>query len=205
MSGRARLPAGAPRKASQRNARPAAPKTLRTGRNMASGRSGALEGLRSGVFRRDTEDNEHVEIVIAKRFLSRSDLASEPGMQEAKNEVRRSWDCDGRPSFSISGQPALSQAPSPQPSPRIEMPATYSTAAPQATTGAAEPTQPRYHRARRKRKMPATHVDRSHVDRSAANAFTSQLNRQVLESLQSGGAVAPAGNPPYPAPAYPPR
>lgn len=44
--------------------------------------------------------------------------------------------------FSISGQPALSQAPSPQPSPPIEMP-DPPTAAQQATTEAAEPTQPR--------------------------------------------------------------
>jgi hypothetical protein len=102
----------------------------------------------------------------------------------------------------ITSEP--SGAAKPRPSPRIEMPDSP-TAAQQATTEAAEPTQPRYHRARRKRTMPATHVDRSHVDRSAANAFTRQLNRQVLESLQSGGAVAPAGNPPYPAPAYPPR
>ena len=102
--------------------------------------------------------------------------------------------------LSIPGHPAMSQAHSGQQSPRIEMPDEPAPAVSEAATA------PRRHRVRRERSIGSTAgVDRSHVDRSAANAFTRQLNRQVLESLQSGGAVAPAGNPPYPAPVYPPR
>lgn len=66
MSGRARLPAGAPRKASQRNARPAAPKTLRISATWRPGDQVRWKD-RAGVFSRDTEDGEHAEIVIAKR------------------------------------------------------------------------------------------------------------------------------------------
>lgn len=73
--------------------------------------------------------------------------------------------------LSIPGQPAMSQGPSRQQSPRIEMP-DEPVAGPEADTA------PR-HRARRKRTTGAS----PSVDRSVANGFTHQLNGQVLESL----------------------
>jgi len=46
-----------------------------------------------------------------------------------------------------------------------------------------EPRPPHY-RAHAKRRTPA-----SHVDRSAADSFTHQLNQRELESLEPGGSV----------------
>jgi hypothetical protein len=66
VSGRARLPGGEPRKASQRN-------KLRTGSVPAkisptwrAGDPVRWKG-RAGVFRRDVGDGEHAEILIAER------------------------------------------------------------------------------------------------------------------------------------------
>jgi hypothetical protein len=66
MSGRARLPGGTPRKASQRNARPAAPRELRVTPTWRPGEKVRWKD-RQGVFRRDVGDGEHAEIVIGER------------------------------------------------------------------------------------------------------------------------------------------
>ena len=76
MSGRHSHPSGAPRRASQRRARPAAAKApveievpWRPG-NRVRWRD------RAGTYRRDVGDGEHVEIVIAERVyrVRRSEL-----------------------------------------------------------------------------------------------------------------------------------
>jgi hypothetical protein len=67
MSGRARLPGGEPRKASQRNTRRAAPTTVRINPTWRPGDNVRWQG-RAGVFRRDVADGEHVEIVIDERI-----------------------------------------------------------------------------------------------------------------------------------------
>ena len=79
--------------------------------------------------------------------------------------------------LSLAAQPAMSKAPARQ-SPRIEMPD-------EPAADRAPATAPKRHRARPKRSTGAT----AGVDRAAANAFTHQLNRQVLESLGPGGAA----------------
>jgi hypothetical protein len=66
MSGRARLPGGEPRKASQRNARRAGQSPTRIARLWRSGDAVQWKG-RSGNFRRDVGDGEHAEIAIAER------------------------------------------------------------------------------------------------------------------------------------------
>jgi hypothetical protein len=66
MSGRQRLPAGAPRKASQRKARRAAPITVRMAPTWRAGDPVRCKG-RAGVFRRDVGDGVHAEIVIGER------------------------------------------------------------------------------------------------------------------------------------------
>jgi hypothetical protein len=66
MSGRARLPAGEPRKASQRNSRRAAPITAKITPVWRAGDAVRSKG-RAGVFRRDAGDGEHAEIAIDKR------------------------------------------------------------------------------------------------------------------------------------------
>jgi hypothetical protein len=66
MSGRARLPAGAPRKASQRNSRRAAPITAKITPVWRAGDAVRWKG-RAGVFRRAVGDGEHAEIAIDKR------------------------------------------------------------------------------------------------------------------------------------------
>ena len=66
MSGRARLPGGEPRRASQRNARPAAPKTISISRTWRPGEKVRWKE-RAGVFRRDVGDDEHAEILIGER------------------------------------------------------------------------------------------------------------------------------------------
>ena len=104
------------------------------------------------------------------------------------------------PPPSISQVAPSTQQPTPyaqQRLPQIEMPDSPA-AARQATTEAAGPTRAR--RPHRKRSVGATHFDRS-----ATNAFTHQLNRQVLESLQPGGEALPVENPPSPSRAYPPQ
>jgi hypothetical protein len=68
VSGRARLPAGEPRKASQRDTRRVSPITVRIAPTWRPGDNIRWQG-RSGVFRRDLGDREHVEIVIGERFI----------------------------------------------------------------------------------------------------------------------------------------
>ena len=65
MSGRQRLPGGAPRKASQRKTRRASPVTARISRTWRAGDGVSWQG-RAGIFRRDV-DGEYAEIVIAER------------------------------------------------------------------------------------------------------------------------------------------
>jgi hypothetical protein len=66
MSGRQRLPAGAPRKASQRRSRRAAPLQARL--NQVWRPSDQVRWRdRAGVFGRDLGDGEHAEIRIADR------------------------------------------------------------------------------------------------------------------------------------------
>lgn len=67
MSGRARLPAGEPRKASQRNARRAAPKTISISPSWRPGDPVRWKE-RTGTFRRDVGDHEHAEIRIGERI-----------------------------------------------------------------------------------------------------------------------------------------
>jgi hypothetical protein len=66
MSGRARLPGGEPRKASQRNTRRAA---AIPARHTVVWRAGDQVRWkeRSGVFRRDVGDGEHAEITLGER------------------------------------------------------------------------------------------------------------------------------------------
>ena len=66
MSGRARLPGGQPRKASQRNSRRAAPITVRVTPTWRAGQPVQWKG-RAGKFRRDIGDGEHAEIAIGER------------------------------------------------------------------------------------------------------------------------------------------
>jgi hypothetical protein len=66
MSGRQRLPAGEPRKASQRRTRRAAPQQVRISRVWRPGDDVHWRD-RLGNFRRDLGDGEHAEIVIADR------------------------------------------------------------------------------------------------------------------------------------------
>ncbi len=66
MSGRARLPGGQPRKASQRNTRRAGPIPARISPIWRVGDQVRWQG-RAGVFRRDIGDGEHAEVVIAER------------------------------------------------------------------------------------------------------------------------------------------
>jgi hypothetical protein len=66
MSGRQRLPGGAPRKASQRHSRRAAPSQARIGRVWRSGDPVRWRD-RAGTFARDLGDGEHAEIVVADR------------------------------------------------------------------------------------------------------------------------------------------
>jgi hypothetical protein len=66
MSGRQRLPGGAPRKASQRKTRRASPVTARISLSWHAGDGVRWQG-RDGIFRRDVGDGEHAEIVITER------------------------------------------------------------------------------------------------------------------------------------------
>ena len=67
LSGRARLPGGEPRKASQRNSRRAAQSPTRAAPNWKPGDVVRWKE-RDGMFRRDVGDGEHVEIVLADRI-----------------------------------------------------------------------------------------------------------------------------------------
>ena len=66
MSGRARLPGGEPRKASQRNSRRAAAVPDRIAPIWRPGDQVRWQG-RAGVFRCDVGDGEHAELVIGER------------------------------------------------------------------------------------------------------------------------------------------
>ena len=66
MSGRARLPGGEPRKASQRNKARATPQPVTISPIWRAGAAVRWKG-RAGVFRRDVGDGEHAEIIIAER------------------------------------------------------------------------------------------------------------------------------------------
>jgi hypothetical protein len=66
MSGRARLPGGEPRKASQRNSRRAAAPLTQVTPSWRAGDQVRWQG-RSGIFRRDVGDGEHAEIAIGER------------------------------------------------------------------------------------------------------------------------------------------
>lgn len=66
MSGRARLPGGEPRKASQRNSRRAGQAPARVAPVWRSGDAVNWQA-RSGKFHRDVGDGEHSEIVIGER------------------------------------------------------------------------------------------------------------------------------------------
>src|SRR5438552_15749638 len=93
MSGRARLPGGEPRKASQRNKR-----------NVSSSGAAKIPPTwqfgtrvhwkdRVGTFRRDLGDGEHAEIVIKQRvYLVRlPDLSqAQPGVCEARSRSQKS-------------------------------------------------------------------------------------------------------------------
>jgi hypothetical protein len=66
MSGKQRLPGGAPRKASQRNTQRAAPAPARIAPMWRPGDRVQWKG-RDGVFRGDVGDAKHAEIVIGER------------------------------------------------------------------------------------------------------------------------------------------
>ena len=66
MSGRQRLPAGEPRKASQRRTRRAAPLQSRISRVWRPG-DAVRWRERTGNFHRDLGDGENAEIIIANR------------------------------------------------------------------------------------------------------------------------------------------
>jgi hypothetical protein len=66
MSGRARLPGGEPRKASQRNKLRAGSRPARVSPTWRAGEAVRWKG-RAGVFRRDVGDGEHAEVVIDER------------------------------------------------------------------------------------------------------------------------------------------
>jgi hypothetical protein len=66
MSGRARLPGGEPRKASQRTTRRAATLPAKISPIWRAGDAVRWKG-RPGIFRRDVGDGEHAEVVIDGR------------------------------------------------------------------------------------------------------------------------------------------
>jgi hypothetical protein len=66
MSGRARLPGGEPRKASQRKTRLHAPIAARIAAVWRPGDNVRWKG-RTGQYRRDMGDDEHCEIVLGSR------------------------------------------------------------------------------------------------------------------------------------------
>jgi hypothetical protein len=66
MSGRARLPGGEPRKASQRNTRRASVIPARITPTWRTGDAVRWQG-RAGVFRRDVGDDQHGEVLVGER------------------------------------------------------------------------------------------------------------------------------------------
>ena len=66
MTGRARLPGGEPRKASQRNSRRAGSTAAKISPVWRASMPVLWKG-RAGVFRRDVGDGEHAEVVIDER------------------------------------------------------------------------------------------------------------------------------------------
>jgi len=66
MSGKARLPGGEPRRASQRKSHRAVQAPARIEPNWRPGDQIRWKG-RSGVFRRDLGDDEHAEVTIVER------------------------------------------------------------------------------------------------------------------------------------------
>jgi hypothetical protein len=66
MSGKARLPGGEPRKASQRTQRRAASVPARISPTWRAGEVVRWKN-RTGIFRREVGDGEHAEVVIAER------------------------------------------------------------------------------------------------------------------------------------------
>ena len=66
MSGRARLPGGEPRKASQRNTRRASAAATRVTPTWRAGQPVQWKG-RAGTYRRDVGDGEHSEVAIGER------------------------------------------------------------------------------------------------------------------------------------------
>jgi hypothetical protein len=67
MSGRARLPGGEPRKASQRNTRRAGAAPIRITPTYRPGDPVRWKD-RAGLFRRDIGDGEHAEITVGERI-----------------------------------------------------------------------------------------------------------------------------------------
>jgi len=67
MAGRARLPGGEPRKASQRKTRAAAAVPTRIRPTYRPGERVKWKG-RDGVFRREVDDGEHAEVAIGERI-----------------------------------------------------------------------------------------------------------------------------------------
>jgi hypothetical protein len=67
MSGRNRLPSGEPRRASQRRARPAAPKLIQVAEIPWRPGDKVRWRDRAGVYRRDVSD-EHAEVVLDGRL-----------------------------------------------------------------------------------------------------------------------------------------
>lgn len=66
MSGRARLPGGEPRKASQRNSRRGGAVPTRISPVWRAGDAVRWQG-RAGVFKREVGDGEHAEIALNER------------------------------------------------------------------------------------------------------------------------------------------
>lgn len=66
MAGRARLPGGEPRKASQRKTRAAAAVPTRVSPTFRPGDRVHWKG-RDGIFRREVGDGEHAEVTIGER------------------------------------------------------------------------------------------------------------------------------------------
>lgn len=66
MTGRSRLPGGEPRKASQRNTRPAAQRALRIAPTWRLGDKVRWKD-RVGLFCRPLDDGEHAEVLIGER------------------------------------------------------------------------------------------------------------------------------------------
>ena len=91
MSGRQRLPAGEPRKASQRRARRAAPSSQVSASSVWRPGDKVRWRDRIGVFQRDVGDGEHAEIMISDRTyrVRLADLAQDAGTATRDGSHRR--------------------------------------------------------------------------------------------------------------------